>query len=231
MIRATRVTVDRSARCWAADRRAWPPSPRHWRHRCHADMMGNAFLSALTNAGVSVHASRQARWRWGSRSVRCWSQPGGSFDSVVVREWPTATACPTDAAGVFTIVAIATYCPAVTGAAAVEPAPGLVRWPARAGPAPRGAVSSRRMPPGTDEARRHDGGDTAIATVPAARAARGRRPRARVRAGPEPQWSGPGRAARPSRSHAADGIARRRAGRRYRPASRPGSWHPKSGAN
>ena len=78
----------------------------------HADMMGNAFLRALTNAGVpfsqpdstmalgqSVCPMLVAARRFVRRRRR--------------RDGRRATGCPPRMAGVFTIVAIATYCPEV----------------------------------------------------------------------------------------------------------------------
>ncbi len=76
-----------------------------------ADMMGNAFLSALTNAGVpyTQPASTMAA---GQSVCPMVVQPGGSFESVVSKV-AAGNGMPHDKAGVFTLIAIATYCPAV----------------------------------------------------------------------------------------------------------------------
>jgi hypothetical protein len=77
----------------------------------HADLMGNAFLRALTNAGVSVSQPDSAM-ALGKSVCRMLVEPGGSFDSVIAAV-ADGHGMSHDAAGVFTIVAIATYCPAV----------------------------------------------------------------------------------------------------------------------
>jgi len=76
-----------------------------------ADMMGNAFLLALTNAGISI--SQPARTMALGQSVcPMMVQPGGSFDSVV-SAMADGNGMSHDTAGAFTIIAIATYCPAM----------------------------------------------------------------------------------------------------------------------
>ncbi|MCV7379930.1 hypothetical protein BST11_15220 [Mycobacterium alsense] len=77
----------------------------------HADLMGDAFLRALTNAGVPVFEPDSATAR-GQSVCPLLVQPGGSFDSVLAA-MADGGGLSHDAAGVFTIIAIATYCPAV----------------------------------------------------------------------------------------------------------------------
>ena len=77
----------------------------------HADLMGNAFLRALTNAGVPVSQPYSAM-ALGQSVCPLLVQPGGSFDSVI-SSMADGAGMSRDVAGVFTIVAIATYCPAV----------------------------------------------------------------------------------------------------------------------
>jgi hypothetical protein len=76
-----------------------------------ADMLGNAFLSALTNAGVS-YTQPASTTAAGQSVCPMLFQPGESFDSVV-SEMAARRGMSEKTAGVFTIVAIATYCPAV----------------------------------------------------------------------------------------------------------------------
>nr|WP_232066767.1 DUF732 domain-containing protein [Mycobacterium parmense] len=76
-----------------------------------ADMMGNAFLSALANAGLSL-SEPAAATALGESVCPMLVTPGGSFDGVVARV-RDSNGMPEQAAGLFTIVAIATYCPAV----------------------------------------------------------------------------------------------------------------------
>jgi Protein of unknown function (DUF732) len=76
-----------------------------------ADMIGNAFLSALTNAGVS-YSQPASTTALGQSVCPMLVSPGASFDSVT--SWVTANnGLPYEKAGSFTIVAIATFCPAV----------------------------------------------------------------------------------------------------------------------
>jgi sugar/nucleoside kinase (ribokinase family) len=77
----------------------------------HADLMGNAFLRALTDAGVPV-SQPDSTTALGQSVCPMLVQPGGSFDSVVSAMADGRGMSP-NVAGVFTIVAIATYCPAV----------------------------------------------------------------------------------------------------------------------
>jgi Protein of unknown function (DUF732) len=77
----------------------------------HADMMGNAFLVALTNAGVS-YTQPASTMALGQSVCPMLVQPGGSFDSVASK-MAASNGMSHDAAGVFTLLAIATYCPAV----------------------------------------------------------------------------------------------------------------------
>jgi hypothetical protein len=76
-----------------------------------ADMLGNAFLSALTNAGVS-YTQPVSTTAAGQSVCPMLFEPGESFDSVV-SEMAARRGMSQKTAGVFTIVAIATYCPAV----------------------------------------------------------------------------------------------------------------------
>jgi uncharacterized protein DUF732 len=82
-----------------------------WAAPIRADMLGNAFLSALTNAGVpyTQPASTTAA---GQSVCPMLFEPGESFDSVV-SEMAAGRGMSQKTAGVFTIVAIAMYCPAV----------------------------------------------------------------------------------------------------------------------
>jgi Protein of unknown function (DUF732) len=79
-----------------------------------ADMMGNAFLMALTNAGVPYSHPASAT-ALGQSVCPMLFQPGGSFDSVVSK-MAEGNGISDEKAGVFTIIAIATYCPGVMGA-------------------------------------------------------------------------------------------------------------------
>jgi hypothetical protein len=78
-----------------------------------ADMMGNAFLTALSNAGISYSqpASTMALGRSVCPMV---FEPGVTFDAISARV-AEITGMPREAAAKFTIVAIATYCPALIG--------------------------------------------------------------------------------------------------------------------
>jgi Protein of unknown function (DUF732) len=76
-----------------------------------ADMLSNAFLSALTNAGVS-YSQPVSTTAEGQSVCPMLFQPGESFDSVV-SEMAVRRGMSEKSAGVFTIVAIATYCPSV----------------------------------------------------------------------------------------------------------------------
>ncbi|WP_442791300.1 DUF732 domain-containing protein [Mycobacterium sp. Aquia_216] len=76
-----------------------------------ADITGNAFLSALTNAGIAVTQPATALAQ-GQSVCPMLVQPGGSFDSVV-SEMATGSGMTEKNAGIFTIVAIATFCPAM----------------------------------------------------------------------------------------------------------------------
>jgi hypothetical protein len=77
----------------------------------HADMMGNAFLNALNNAGIPY--SQPATTMAMGRSVCPKAlEPGQSFESVV-SEIAEVNGLSRERASAFTIVAIATFCPAV----------------------------------------------------------------------------------------------------------------------
>lgn len=76
-----------------------------------ADMMGNAFLTALTNAGIAYDqpATTVALGRSVCPMVVA---PGGTFESITSR-MAEINGMSRDMASTFTIVAIGTYCPAV----------------------------------------------------------------------------------------------------------------------
>ncbi len=76
-----------------------------------ADMAGNRFLSALTNAGIAVTQPATAVAA-GQSVCPMLLQPGQSFDSVV-SEMASGSGMTEKNAGIFTIVAIATFCPAM----------------------------------------------------------------------------------------------------------------------
>lgn len=77
----------------------------------HADLMGDAFLRALTKAGVPF-SQPAGTTALGQSVCPMLVTPGGTFDAVVAATADT-NGMSREAAGVFTIVAIATYCPAV----------------------------------------------------------------------------------------------------------------------
>ncbi len=77
-----------------------------------ADIIGNSFLNALTAAGVPY--SQPTRTTAEGQSVcPMLVQPGGDFDSVVSK-MAIGNGMSEKTAGIFTIVAIATYCPAIS---------------------------------------------------------------------------------------------------------------------
>jgi hypothetical protein len=76
-----------------------------------ADMAGNSFLSALTNAGIAVTQPATAMAQ-GQSVCPMLVQPGGSFDTVV-SEVATGSGMTEKNAGIFTIIAIGTFCPAM----------------------------------------------------------------------------------------------------------------------
>ncbi|WP_293042408.1 DUF732 domain-containing protein [Mycobacterium sp.] len=76
-----------------------------------ADMLGNAFLSALTNAGIS-YAQPTGTTAMGQSVCPMLFEPGGSFDAVTSK-MAEGNGMSYETAGRFTIVAIATYCPAM----------------------------------------------------------------------------------------------------------------------
>src|SRR5579875_3030734 len=76
-----------------------------------ADMLGNAFLSALTTAGIS-YSQPAPTMALGESVCPMLFSPGGSFDSVTAK-MAESNGMSRETAGRFTIVAIATYCPAV----------------------------------------------------------------------------------------------------------------------
>jgi len=87
----------------------------------HADLMGNAFLRALANAGIPVSQPDSAM-ALGKSVCPMLVEPGGSFDSVIATV-ADGHGMSHDAAGVFTIVAIASYCPAVLAPLLTDRAP------------------------------------------------------------------------------------------------------------
>lgn len=76
-----------------------------------ADMLGNAFLSALTNAGIT-YTQPTTTTAMGQSVCPMLFEPGGSFDDVTSK-MAEGNGLSYEMAGKFTIVAIATYCPAV----------------------------------------------------------------------------------------------------------------------
>lgn len=76
-----------------------------------ADMRGNAFLMALTNAGVSYPHPAGAL-ALGQSVCPMLVEPGQSFDSVAA-EMEHRSGLGYESAGLFTIVAVANFCPAV----------------------------------------------------------------------------------------------------------------------
>lgn len=76
-----------------------------------ADMLGNAFLSALTNAGIT-YTQPATTTAMGQSVCPMLFEPGGSFDDVTSK-MAEGNGLSYEMAGKFTIVAIATYCPAV----------------------------------------------------------------------------------------------------------------------
>ncbi|CAM4212425.1 hypothetical protein MB901379_02318 [Mycobacterium basiliense] len=77
----------------------------------HADMMGNAFLTALNNAGIA-YGQPAAAMAMGRSVCPMAVEPGGTFESVV-STMADYNGMRRDTAAAFTIVAIATYCPAI----------------------------------------------------------------------------------------------------------------------
>ncbi|WP_197502129.1 DUF732 domain-containing protein [Mycobacterium sp. E2733] len=76
-----------------------------------ADMRGNAFLMALTNAGITYPHPAGAL-ALGQSVCPMIVTPGQSFDSVAA-EMSQRSGLGYESAGLFTIVAVANYCPAV----------------------------------------------------------------------------------------------------------------------
>ena len=76
-----------------------------------ADMMGNAFLSALANAGIAYSQPASALAA-GQSVCPMLIQPGGDFDAIVSK-MATGNGLSEKNAGIFTIIAIATYCPSM----------------------------------------------------------------------------------------------------------------------
>ncbi|HEV7361936.1 MAG TPA: DUF732 domain-containing protein [Mycobacterium sp.] len=76
-----------------------------------ADMAGNAFLSALTNAGIAV-TQPATTLAEGQQVCPMLVRPGGSFDSVV-SDMATGNGMTEKNAGIFTILAIGAFCPSM----------------------------------------------------------------------------------------------------------------------
>ncbi|HYB80866.1 MAG TPA: DUF732 domain-containing protein [Mycobacterium sp.] len=76
-----------------------------------ADLLGNAFLSALTNAGIS-YTQPANTLALGQSVCPMLVAPGESFDSVAAK-MADSNGMSYHSAGVFTIVAVATFCPAM----------------------------------------------------------------------------------------------------------------------
>ncbi|MCV6967110.1 hypothetical protein BST27_13305 [Mycobacterium intermedium] len=76
-----------------------------------ADIMGNAFLAALNNAGIS-YGQPVSTTALGSSVCPMAMQPNGSFDAIADNLSAGSGMSPQTARS-FTIVAIATYCPAL----------------------------------------------------------------------------------------------------------------------
>jgi hypothetical protein len=75
-----------------------------------ADMLGNAFLSALTNAGIT-YTQPTSTVAMGQSVCPMLFEPGGSFDEATSKV-AEGNGMSYEMAGRFTVVAIATYCPA-----------------------------------------------------------------------------------------------------------------------
>ncbi|MGD1241674.1 DUF732 domain-containing protein [Mycobacterium seoulense] len=76
-----------------------------------ADMRGNAFLMALSNAGIT-YPHPEGALALGQSVCPMLVMPGQSFDSVA-DEMASRSGLGYESAGLFTIVAVANYCPAV----------------------------------------------------------------------------------------------------------------------
>ncbi len=76
-----------------------------------ADVMGNAFLAALTNAGVA-YSEPATTTALGESVCPLLFEPGSSFDTIAAR-MADDSGMSHDAAGAFTLIAIGTYCPGV----------------------------------------------------------------------------------------------------------------------
>lgn len=77
----------------------------------HADMMGNAFLNALNNAGIPYNQPAPTMAMGRSVCPKA-LKPGESFESVVA-EIADLNGLSHERASAFTVVAIATFCPAM----------------------------------------------------------------------------------------------------------------------
>jgi len=84
-----------------------------WATPIRADMLGDAFLSALTTAGVP-YTQPVSTTAAGQAVCPLLFQPGESFDSVV-SEIAASKGMSHTTAGVFTILAVGAYCPVLFG--------------------------------------------------------------------------------------------------------------------
>jgi hypothetical protein len=93
----------------------------------HADTTGNSFLAALNNAGVA-YDDPASTVSLGQSICPMLVQPGGSLASVASSVSGTNGMSP-DAAGLFTSVAMAMFCPAMISSQATGNSPIPLRIP------------------------------------------------------------------------------------------------------
>ena len=201
--------------------RAWR---RRWRAPVRADMVGNAFLSALTNAGIAV-PSRPATLALGQSVCPMLVNPGQSFDSVVSRNGRPAAECPRKSGPVHH-PRDRDVLPGGDSAAAAEPAHGVASTRPGARILFGGGIEVRQS------GRRQAASQRRTAAAPASGGAPQRGPRTER----EAPWSGPGRA-RPAQPQALAATATARTdsgppippGRRRQAAGTRNPWrteHP-----
>lgn len=77
----------------------------------HADLIGNSFLTALTNAGIAYGAPAHTI-ALGESVCPMLMEPGRTFDAVNASV-VDSTGLSNEVAGMFTLISIAEYCPAV----------------------------------------------------------------------------------------------------------------------
>lgn len=82
-----------------------------WASPIRADMINNAFLAALTNAGVA-YSEPASTTALGQSVCPMLVAQGGAFYPVAFRMGGANGMSP-EAAGLFTLIAVATYCPAL----------------------------------------------------------------------------------------------------------------------